>query len=272
MSKKSFYGLLIAFFMPLACYLWLKSASDTAVIMPRHYLLDSVIEQVVDGKQNSDSVWHTTKNIELVNQLGDTVHLYDQQGKIIILDLFFTSCGSICPKLTNNMSKLQQSFTRGGDTRKKVDTSIVHFMSLSVDPNRDSVPVLRAYANKMGVIADNWWLLTGNRDSIYNFAFEELKVDQFSKEPISPDFVHTSRFILIDKKMQIRGYYSGLDSASLLKLAKDVGYLMLEKDKTKKNKLFQDIVDLSWLWLLIVLMVSGFVYYFNTKFNKTAKK
>jgi protein SCO1/2 len=136
-------------------------------------------------------------------------------------------------------------------------------MSISVDPNRDSVPVLRAYANKTGVIADNWWLLTGNRDSIYKFAFEELKVDQFSQEPISPDFVHTSRFILIDKKMQIRGYYNGLDSASLLKLAKDVGYLMLEKDKTKKNKIFQDIVDLSWLWLIIALLVSWFVYYFK---------
>ena len=145
-------------------------------------------------------------------------------------------------------------------------------MSLTVDPNRDSVPVLRAYANKMGVIADNWWLLTGNRDSIYNFAFEELKVDQFSQEPISPDFVHTNRFILIDKKMQIRGYYNGLDSASLLKLAKDVGYLMLEKDKTKKNKIFQDIVDLSWLWLIIALLVSWFVYYFNTKFNTNTKK
>jgi protein SCO1/2 len=68
--------------------------------------------------------------------------------------------------------------------------------------------------------------------------------------------------------MQVRGYYGGLDSASLLKLAKDVGYLMLEKDKTKKNEVFQQIIDLSWLWLLIVLMVSGFVYYFNTKFNK----
>jgi len=268
MSKKSIFGLLIALVIPVACYLWLKSASDTAVIMPRHYLLDTVIEQVVNGKQKTDSIWHKTKNIELVNQLGDTVHLYDQQGKIIILDLFFTSCGSICPKLTNNMSKLQQSFTRGGDIRKKVDTSIVQFMSISVDPNRDSVPVLRAYANKTGVIADNWWLLTGNRDSIYKFAFEELKVDQFSQEPISPDFVHTSRFILIDKKMQIRGYYNGLDSASLLKLAKDVGYLMLEKDNTKKNKIFQDIIDLSWLWLVIALLVSSFVYYFNTKFNK----
>jgi protein SCO1/2 len=68
--------------------------------------------------------------------------------------------------------------------------------------------------------------------------------------------------------MQVRGYYNGLDATSILKLAKDVGYLMLEKDKTKKNELFQQIIDLSWLWLLIVVMVSGFVYYFNTKFNK----
>lgn len=264
MSKKSIYGLVIALLIPILCYLWLKSASETAVIMPRHYLLDTVIEKEVKGKQVSDSIWHTTKDIRLINQLGDTVNLYDQKGKIIILDFFFTSCGSICPKLTRNMAMLQQSFTKGGDTRKKqVDTSIVQFMSMSVDPERDSVPVIRDYANKMEVNSDNWWLLTGNRDSIYNFAFEEMKVDKFSMEPVSPDFVHTSRFVLIDKKMQVRGYYNGLDTADMLKLAKDVGYIMLEKDKAKKSKVFQDIVDLSWLWLFIAFLVSSFVYYFK---------
>ncbi len=268
MSKKSLYGLIIALVIPVFCYLWLKSASDSAVIMPRHYLLDTVNEYVVDGKQKSDSIWHTTKDIQLVNQLGDTVSLYNRQGKIIILDFFFTSCGSICPKLTNNMSKLQHSFSRGGDMRKKVDTSIVQFMSISVDPNRDSVAAIRDYGNKMGVIADNWWLLTGNRDSIYKFAFDEMKVDSFSQEPVNPDFVHTSRLILIDKKMQVRGYYNGLDSTSLLKLAKDVGYLMLEKDKTQKSEVFQAIVDLSWLWLVIAVLVAGFVYYFNNMKNK----
>ena len=271
MSKKSIYGLIIALFIPVGCYLWLKSASDHAVIMPRHYLMDTVMESVVDGKQKSDTIWHTTKDIRLVNQLGDSVNLYDQQGKIIILDLFFTSCGSICPKLTRNMGKLQQSFSRGGDIRKKIDTSIVQFMSITVDPVRDSVPVLREYANKMNVISDNWWLLTGSRDSIYKFAFEELKVDKFSEEPISPDFVHTSRFILMDKKMQVRGYYDGLDSTSYLQMAKDVGYLMLEKDKTQKSKVFQDIIDLSWLWLVIAVMVTGFVYYFNKKFTSASK-
>jgi protein SCO1/2 len=237
--------------------------------MPRHYLLDTVIESVVNGKQKSDSIWHTTKDIRLVNQMGDSVNLYDQKGKIIILDFFFTSCGSICPRLTSNMVKLQQAFIKGGDIRKKqVDTTIVQFMSMSVDPNRDSVPVIRDYANKMGVISDNWWLLTGNRDSIYNFAFEEMKVDKFSQEPVSPDFVHTSRFVLIDKKMQVRGYYNGLDSASLLKLAKDVGYIMLEKDRTKKSEVFTQIIDLSWLWLVIAVLVAGFVYYFSSTRQK----
>jgi protein SCO1/2 len=95
-----------------------------------------------------------------------------------------------------------------------------------------------------------------------------MKVDKFSDEPISPDFVHTSRFVLIDRKMQVRGYYNGLDSVSLMKLAKDVGYIMLEKDKKKKNKVFQDIVDLSWLWLVIVVLVTGFVYYFTSTRQK----
>lgn len=269
MSKKSIYGLIIALLIPVLCYLWLKSASDTAVIMPRHYLLDTVVEKEVRGTQITDSIWHTTKDIRLVNQLGDTVNLYDQKGKIIILDFFFTSCGSICPKLTRNMVKLQQAFTRGGDIRKKqVDTTIVQFVSMSVDPARDSVPVIREYANKMDVISDNWWLLTGNRDSIYKFAFEEMRVDKFSMEPVNPDFVHTSRFILIDKNMKVRGYYNGLDSASLLKLAKDVGYIMLEKDRTRKSEVFQQIIELSWLWLVIAVLVSGFVYYFTSTRQK----
>ena len=99
-------------------------------------------------------------------------------------------------------------------------------------------------------------------------AFEELKVDKFSDEPVSPEFVHTSRFVLLDKEMKVRGYYNGLDSASLLKLAKDVGYIMLEKNKNRKSKIFQDIIDLSWLWLIIAVLIGGFVYYFTSTRQK----
>jgi protein SCO1/2 len=68
--------------------------------------------------------------------------------------------------------------------------------------------------------------------------------------------------------MQVRGYYNGLDSASLLKLAKDVGYIMLEKDRTKKSEVFTQIIDLSWLWLVIAVLVAGFVYYFSSTRQK----
>jgi protein SCO1/2 len=229
--------------------------------MPRKFLLDTVITRVEKGKEITDSIWHKTANIHLQNQLGDSVSLFDKTGKIIVADFFFTSCGSICPKLTTNMAKIQQSFITGGNVRNKIDTSIVQFISFTVDPERDSVAVLKNYADRFGVNHDNWWMLTGNRDSIYKFAFEELKVDKFSEEPISPNFVHTSRFVLIDKDHYVRGYYKGLDSVSLSKLARDIGTLMLEKDKKQKSKVFRDIIDLSWLWLIIVLAVSFFMFY-----------
>ena len=265
MNKKALAGLAVALLLPVCCYLVLKYASETAVDMPRKYLLDTVITRINKGKAITDSIWHTTANIRLQNQLGDTVSLYDKKGKIIVADFFFTHCGSICPKLTANMAKLQQSFIRGGDTRKKIDSSIVQFISFTVDPERDSVRALKDYADRFSVTHDNWWMLTGSRDLIYKFAFEELKVDKFSTEPISPDFVHTSRFVLIDKEYTVRGYYNGLDSVSLSKLARDIGLLMLEKDRKQKSEVFSQIINLSWLWLIILLLVTFFVLYMRSR-------
>ncbi|TAF54180.1 MAG: SCO family protein [Sphingobacteriia bacterium] len=261
MSTKSILGIILALGIPLACYWWLKSASDSAVDMPRRYLLDTVVSKIEKGKAVDDSIWHKTANITLQNQLGDTVSLYDKEGKILVLDFFFTSCRSICPRMTRNMRSLQASFKTGGNVRNKVDTAVIQFVSFTVDPERDSAQVLKAYADRFGVNHDNWWMLTGDKKKIYDFAFNELKVDKFSEEPISPDFVHTSRFVLLDRHKVVRGYYNGLDSMAMKKLARDVGLLLLEKGKGEKSGLFQKIANLSWLWFVIVLAVSFFVIY-----------
>lgn len=267
MSKTARLALMLAILLPLISYLILKFASEGAVVMPKTYLLDSVATSVKNGKQITDSIWHTTSDIRLVNQLGDTVNLYDKKGKIIVIDFFFTSCRSICPSLTLNMAKLQQSFMKGGDVRNKIDTSIVQFISFTIDPERDSVKVLKEYADKFGVNPDNWWMLTGKKDSIYRFAFEELKVDKFSQEPISPDFVHTSRYVLLDRDMVVRGYYDGLnrDSGSLSQLARDIGLLMLEKDKKQPSAVLAEIVSLKWLWLVVLILVIAFVVYISNR-------
>lgn len=274
MGQKSVLALLIAILLPIVSYIILKKYSDDVVVVPKKYFYDKVIDTVIDGKRSTDTLWHKTANFTLVNQLGDTVHLYDIQGKAIVFDLFFTRCGSICPQLTRSMSKLQKSFIKGGNTRQKIDTSVVHFISLSIDPERDSVEVLKNYADRFGVNPDNWWMLTGNRDSIYNFIFQELKIDKLEKVPVSPEFPHTGRFALLDRNYVMRGRveqpYSGLvnDSASISILARDIGLLMLEKDKTKRSKLFTQIIDLSWLWLIIAVLITGFVWYFSEKKKK----
>jgi len=257
MNKKALLALCIAILIPLASYLYVKLASEGAVDIPPRYLPDTTITRVDGDKMITDTVWHTVADIALQNQLGDTVHLYDIKGKAIVVDFFFTSCGSICPTLTHNMARLQQSFLKGGDTRQKLDTSIVQFVSFTVDPQRDSVARLKNYADKFGVNHDTWWFLTGPKDSIYNFAFEQLKVDKFSTEPIDPNFVHTSRFVLIDRNYNIRGYYNGLDTTSIGKLARDIGILMLEKQTGSKPKLPFDpsLMGMFFLITLVIVLV-----------------
>jgi protein SCO1/2 len=101
------------------------------------------------------------------------------------------------------------------------------------------VPALRRYADKFGVDHDNWWMLTGNKKTIYDFALNELKLGLVDGEGVDTSFIHSQKFVLLDKDYVVRGYYNGLDTASLSALAKDVGLLMLEKDKKRKINIFE---------------------------------
>lgn len=255
MRKTTILALCIALLIPIVSYLFVKYASERSIDMPRHFLPDSTVSRIQDGKRIEDTVWHTVANITLQNQLGDTVSLYDIQNKVIVADFFFTSCASICPRLTKNMVKLQRSFAKGGDKFHTIDTSIVQFLSFTIDPERDSAAKLKAYADRFGVNHDNWWFLTGNRDSIYNFVFEQLRVDKYSDEPIDSNFVHTNRFVVIDKMHHIRGYYDGTDSIAIGKLAKDVGLLMVEKATNPAPLPFDPALMGIFLGLTIVIVV-----------------
>lgn len=239
MSKKAIQALCITILIPLTCYFIVKFTSERAIVMPRRFYFDTTITKTVDGKTTTDTLWHKTANITLVNQLGDTVSLYDVKNRVIVADFFFTRCPSICPKLTRNMAKLQKSFSKFREGRRVIDSTIVQFVSFSVDPERDSVKALKNYADRFGVDHDNWWLLTGPKKTIYDFAINELKVPAEDGGIVDSNFIHTDRFILLDKDHVVRGYYSGLDTAALGRLAEDIGLLMLERDKKKKRNLFR---------------------------------
>lgn len=240
MNKKALFALTIAIVIPVLCYWILKATSDDAVVMPRRYYVDSVVTKVADGKTTTDTIWHVIPDIRLVNQLGDTVGLHDIKDKVIVADFFFTRCPSICPTLTKNMAKLQQSFSHYNEGRRVIDSSIVRFISFTIDPARDSVAALKKYANKFGVDHDNWWMLTGPKTSIYDFAINEMKLMTVDGGAEDSAFLHTSKFVLLDKHYVVRGYYDGLDTSSLSKLAEDIGLLMLEKDRKEKRNIFRE--------------------------------
>lgn len=230
-------SLCIVALLPLVSYLIVKKVSYDAVVMPRHYFADSVVDKVVNGKTVTDTLWHSVSNISLTNQLGTQVSLDDMKGSIIVADFFFTRCPSICPTLTKHMKELQDA-SKMKDLRKRIDSSYVRFISFTVDPERDSAEALKRYADKYGVDHDTWWFLTGPKKSIYDFAFNELKLGLQDGEGIDTNFIHTEKFVLMDKQRVVRGYYNGLDSASMSKLAEDITLLMLERDKKKRKKLF----------------------------------
>jgi protein SCO1/2 len=270
MNKKALLAIAIAVLIPLASYFLVKQASDKAIALPAHYFPDTVINKVENGKSINDTVWHKVANFHLVNQLGDTVNLYSLQGKLIVMDFFFTSCRSTCPILTQNMRNMQRSFMKGGDAISAPDSNIVQFVSFSVDPETDSVSRLKKYADHYQIDPGNWWLLTGNRNTIYDYAFNELKVDKIDTlTPINPDFVHTTRFVLIDKNFNVRGFYDGTDSASLDKLSKDIGLLMLAVDDNPESLPFDPVQMVIFFAIALVATIFVIRFIFRKK-NKNA--
>jgi protein SCO1/2 len=231
MQRTKIVAILIAVILPLGSYLWVNSLSKQAVAMPKRYFYDSVGTATVRGKTVPDTFWHRIRPFRLQNQLGDTVGLQDLEGRIIIADFFFTSCPSICPTLTRNMKKLQDAFV-------KTD-SMLRFVSFTVDPDRDSVPRLKAYGDKYAINHDTWWMLTGPKQEIYDIALHEFKANIAQEEGVDTNFIHTDKFFLLDKDRVVRGWYSGLDSVHLDRLIKDIVLLNMERDKKKKRNLFR---------------------------------
>ncbi len=237
MNRKALLALCIVVILPMVSYVAVKYLSDDAVTIPRRLYADTVLSTVRNGKETTDTIWHKVRNITLTNQLGNTVSLDELKGKVIVADFFFTKCPNICPELTGNMKKLQDAL-KTKDLVQKTDPSFVHFLSFSVDPDRDSAAALKKYADRFGVNPDMWWMLTGSKNDIYDFALNELKMGTPDPQSADTNFIHTEKFVLIDKERVVRGYYNGLDSAALNRLAGDLVYLALEKKAKKRRNIF----------------------------------
>jgi len=178
------------------------------------------VTKTVNGKTVTDTAYATIPDFKFVNQYADTITAKNLDGKIYVADFFFTTCPSICPVMHRNMLNVYKEFKDDGNFR---------ILSHTIDPKYDTIPVLKRYADKMGITGNSWWLLHGNKGETYNIAKSYLQSVQ-EKNPAG-QFIHDGFFILIDKQKRIRGTYEGTDPKEVDKLIADIKTLKAEPDQ-----------------------------------------
>lgn len=164
--------------------------------------------------------FHRIPAFDFQNQLGENITEESVSDKIYVVDFFFTSCPGICPKMTANLSTVQDAF---------LEDDKIKLLSHSVTPEFDDVEILKEYAEDKGVISDKWHLLTGDRDQIYDLGRNQYFIEEdLGLKKDLDDFIHTENFVLIDENRYIRGIYNGLNKTSVSQLIADIKTLKKE--------------------------------------------
>jgi protein SCO1/2 len=217
-ARKSIWALIILLILVVGTvfilYKFLFPGKKLPVYNPYDVNPDLVDPTISDIKKG-----HHIADFRLINQNGDTITQEDYKDKIYVADFFFTRCQTICPVMTSNMKTIQDTF---------INDDQVKFLSHSVTPVMDSIPILRAYADKKGVIDAKWNVTTGDKKEIYKLARKSYFAVLDEGDGGLQDFVHTENFILVDKQRQIRGFYDGTDLKDIQRLINDIK--LLEKE------------------------------------------
>ena len=175
--------------------------------------------ELVDTTVQYVKKYHTIDDFSFTNQNGKTITQKDYEGKVFVADFFFTTCGSICPKMTTNLAEVQKAI---------LNNPKVMLLSHTVFPETDSVPVLKAYALKNGVIDSKWNLVTGDKKEIYTMARKSYLAVKLGKPEQLYDMVHTENFVLVDTKKRVRGFYDGTKKEDMKRLIEDINFLCTE--------------------------------------------
>jgi protein SCO1 len=225
MSKRTGV-LLLLLVLPVFVYVFLKFFGKNHFTLP-HYFPQDIVESEVDGKLISDTIFHIVPHFSFLSSQGDSVSDIDTKGKIYVADFFFTTCPGICPKMSNQLKRVQEAF---------LDDPDVLILSHSVDPENDSIPVLKAYADNYKAVKNKWFFLRGDNDTIYNLAQKGYFISALEDTNYtnSDRFVHSDKLILVDKERHIRGYYNGTDEKDVDRLILEISILIQEyKDNGK---------------------------------------
>lgn len=216
-------GILIGLLaVPALLFIVLKLFGHNYYTLPYYFPeLDETGNVVMNGK---DTVFHKIPQFELIDQNGKTFGSKDTEGKIYVADFFFTRCGTICPKLTTHLGRVQEALA---------DNPEVLIVSHTVDPKYDTAEILKEYAKKYDSKDGKWFFLTGDKKAIYDLAIKGYKLpvsdaSEYDKniKSIDETFIHSEKLLLIDKKGYVRGIYDGTFAADVERLQAEIKVLL----------------------------------------------
>lgn len=179
-----------------------------------HYNTPDFTPLFLTAEEAEQKVKHTINDFEVVDQTGNKLTRASLRGKIHVANFFFASCGVICPKIMNHLKQVANTYAS--------DTNVV-FMSYSVTPWSDSVPVLTSYIATNGFKHPNWHFCTGQTGTIYKLARQSYFAEEslgYSKD--STEFLHTEHVVLVDSTLRIRGIYNGTLALDMQQLETDI--------------------------------------------------
>ncbi|MCR6642542.1 MAG: SCO family protein [Sporocytophaga sp.] len=207
MVKSNILLFIIGLYVMVACE---KAPRQLPILGPKE-----VVEKDETGNVAEDTIYHTIPDFRFRDQDSNWVSLATFNDKIYVADFFFTTCPTICPVMKSNLLKVYEQYINNND---------VAFLSHTIDPVHDSIPVLKEYADRLDINSSKWHLVNGSKDSVYAIAKSYLVSAQEDKDAPG-GFIHSGALILIDKNRRIRGYYDGTEDQATAKLIEDIKLL-----------------------------------------------
>jgi protein SCO1/2 len=175
--------------------------------------------------QKEDTTFRKIADFHLTSQSGKPVSQKDLQNKVFVANFFFANCQGICKKMTSQMTRVQEKFKNNPD---------VKLVSYTVDPARDSVEALQEYASQYGADPDKWYFLTGPKKEIYDLAINSYLLPAQENNDGTVDFVHSEKFLLVDKDKHVRGIYDGTSQKDVDRLLTEIDVLLSTYKQNEK--------------------------------------
>jgi protein SCO1/2 len=212
MVMNSFSSLFLVFIL-VSC----SAINDKKHVLP--FIGNYDIEyKLIDGKEVSDTVYPTIPYFYFLNDDSVIVKSTEMEGKVWVVDFFFTTCPTICPTMTKNMQKLNAA------TKDLHDD--LQFISISINPQHDTPSILKRYREHYKATASNWQFFTGKEAETHQLGIENFQIFAGRDEESEGGYAHSGAFTLVDKEGFVRGVYLGTDEKQVIQLEKDIRKLL----------------------------------------------